>query len=102
MVKALGSYQLAVGSLAAATLVALVGTVLHLIEPIYLGKASLGVSLLCAVVGVSAISVRRWRIVRETRLSYRQLREDTEDVMASLRSPILASDNTLHEPADRP
>jgi Protein of unknown function (DUF2721) len=103
MVKALGAYQLAVGSFAAATLVALVGTMLHYLEPIYLGKIGLGLSLVCAVVGVTAIASGAWRIVRETQLSFRQLREDTADVMESLRSPILSSDDRItHEPVDRP
>jgi hypothetical protein len=92
LTRALGWYQLAIASFATATLVALVGTVLHSLEPIILGRAALGLALLSAVLGVTAVATGAWRIVRETWLSYELLREDTADVMESLRSPLLTSD----------
>jgi Protein of unknown function (DUF2721) len=100
LTRALGWYQLAIGSFAIATLVALIGTALHYLEPHYLGRAALVVSLGCAVVGVLAIAVGAWRVVRETRLSYALLREDTAEVMESLRSPLLTTDVQANEPKD--
>jgi hypothetical protein len=89
LTRALSWYQLSIASFAVATLVALVGTALHYLEPQYLGRAALGVSLSFAAVGVTAIAVGALLVVRETRLSYALLREDTVEVMDSLRSPLL-------------
>jgi hypothetical protein len=89
LTRALSWYQLSIASFGVATLVALVGTVLHYLEPHFLGRSALVASLACAVVGVSAISVGALLVVRETRLSYQLLREDTAEVMESLRSPLL-------------
>ena len=91
LTRALGWYQLAISSFAVATLVALAGTVLHWLEPHYLGRAALATSLGSAIVGVSAIAVGATRVVYETRLSYDLLREDTAEVMQSLRSPLLTT-----------
>jgi hypothetical protein len=91
LTRALGWYQLAISSFALATLVALAGTLLHWLEPLYLGRAALLASLGTAIVGVSAIAVGSTRVVYETRLSYQLLREDTDDVMQSLRSPLLTT-----------
>src|SRR5262249_2902477 len=98
LTRALGWYQLAISSFAVATLVALAGTLLHTLEPRYLGQAALLASLGAAIVGVSAIAVGATRVVYETRLSYQLLREDTAEVMQSLRSPLL----TTGLPNDRP
>lgn len=92
LTRALGWYQLAIGSFASATLVALVGTVLNYLEPLYLGKAALILSLLSAALGVTAIAIGAWEVVGETRLSYALLREDTAEVLDSLRSPLLTGD----------
>jgi hypothetical protein len=92
LTRALGWYQLGISSFAGATLLALVGTVLHQFEPDYLGRAGLLVALSCAVVGVAAIATGAIAVVRETWLSYQLLREDTADVLESLRSPLLLSD----------
>ena len=100
LTRALGWYHLAIGSFAAATLVALLGTVLNYLEPRYLAHAALVVSLIFAGLGVTAIATAAWRVVRETRLSYELLREDTAEVMESLRSPVLTTGPTADEPKD--
>jgi hypothetical protein len=91
LTRALGCYQLAICSFAIATLVALAGTALHYLEPDYLGRAALIVSLGSAILGGFALAVGAWRVVHETRLSYALLREDTAEVMESLRSPLLTT-----------
>ena len=97
LTRALGWYQLAISSFALATLIALAGTVLHYLEPRFLGQAALILSLGSAIVGVSAIAVGALRVVYETRLSYDLLREDTAEVMESLRSPVLTTAIRAHE-----
>jgi hypothetical protein len=98
LTRALGWYQLAISSFAVATLVALAGTVLNYLEPHYLGRAALVLSLGSAIVGVFAIAVGATRVVYETRLSYDLLREDTAEVMESLRSPLLTTAVTEDKP----
>src|SRR5947208_1932408 len=56
LTRALGWYQLGISSFAGATLLSLVGAVLNHLEPDYLGRAGLIVSLSCAVLGVAAIA----------------------------------------------
>ena len=87
LVRALGVFQLASASFAAATLVALVGTVLYTLEPVWLGRAFHLVGLLCATLGVGCIILGASLIVRETRLAYELLREDTSRLLVALRSP---------------
>jgi hypothetical protein len=98
LTRALGWYQFAIGSFAAATLIALVGTALNYLEPRQLAHAALIGSLVCAGLGVTAIAVAASRVVRETWLSYELLREDTAEVMESLRSPVLTSGLDADEP----
>jgi len=100
LTRALGWYQLAIASFAVATLVALVGSALHFLEMHYVRGAALALSLACAVVGVSAIAVGAILVVRETRLSFQLLREDTAEVLESLRSPLLTDGITPDRPKD--
>jgi hypothetical protein len=73
------------------------GTALNYLEPHFLGRAALVVSLSFAVLGVTAIAVGAWEVVQETRLSYDLLREDTAEVLASLRSPLLSGDGQVEK-----
>ena len=41
---------------------------LHYLEPTYMGRIGLAFSLSCAAVGVTAIGIGAWHIVRETRV----------------------------------
>ena len=100
LLRALGWFHLAIGSFATATLVALVGTALNYLEPRHYAHGALAVSLCCAGVGVTAIAVGAARVVQETRLSYALLREDTADVMESLRSPVLTTGVRVDESKD--
>jgi hypothetical protein len=88
LVRALGAYQFAGGSLAASTLVALVGAMLHFLGLFWPEAAALVLAMICATVGVGGIATGAYRVVHEARLGYVQLREDTADVLESLRSPI--------------
>jgi hypothetical protein len=98
LVRALGVFQLAGASFAAATLVALVGTVLHALEPAWLKQVFHAVGLLCATVGVGSIITGATLIVRETRLAYELLRKDTAYLLETLRSPPATAQTILpHE-----
>jgi hypothetical protein len=87
LVSALGAFQFGGIFFAAATLVALIGTVLHSWEPTFLGPAFSVVSLLCFTVGVGSIITGAAHIVRETRVAHSLLHDETDKLLHALRAP---------------
>lgn len=84
LMKALGAFQLAYGSFGAATLVALVGAALSSFQLFPLAHTALGGSFVCFMTAIVATMVGAIRLVRETRLAYAIIRDDTVRLLASL------------------
>lgn len=87
LTQALGAFQLAFGSFAAATLVALTGAGLASFQLFPLAHAALFGSFLCFMTAILSTMVGAVRLVRETRLAYEIIREDTERLLAALGDP---------------
>jgi hypothetical protein len=87
LVRALGFFQLACGSFAAATLMALLGAVLALFNATTLREASLIATLVCTAVAVAGIVAGCSILVRESRMAYSILREETIHVLEALGEP---------------
>ncbi len=87
LVRALGAFQLAYGSFSAATLVALIGAGLGLVQLTRLSHTALVLSLGCFCVAILATIVGATRIVRETRLAYTVVRDDAVRLLDTLQGP---------------
>ncbi|MFO0840979.1 MAG: DUF2721 domain-containing protein [Gemmataceae bacterium] len=84
MTQALGAFQLAYGSFAAATLVALIGAALASFGLFPLAHGALAGSFACFMTAIVSTMVGAIRLVRETRLAYEVVREDTARLLAEL------------------
>ena len=78
LVQALTSFYTAVGSFAAAALLSLVAAGLYLGELNTASNASLACALGAGIVGVGGVVTGAMLLVRETRMTLRILREETE------------------------
>lgn len=85
LIRALGSFQFAFGSFAAAALVALVGACLALVAPRAVVQGALFAVLACMIVAVGAIVIGAMRLVRESRMAYTILREQSARAIQMLQ-----------------
>jgi hypothetical protein len=83
LIRALGFFQLAYGGFAAATLVSLLGAAIVVWQGVFI-HIILGAALICALVAVGGIVAGAAILVRESRIAYRILREETVFVLESL------------------
>jgi hypothetical protein len=85
--RALASFQLAFGSFATATLVALLGAFVGHFELRYVGYGVFLLVLACMAVAVGGVARGAWLVVRESRMAYAILREETAHVLRVLIVP---------------
>jgi hypothetical protein len=86
LIRALGFFQLAYGGFAAATLVSLLGAALVVMKGLF-HEVILGAALMCALVAVGGIVTGSAILVRESRMAYRILREETVFVLEAINDP---------------
>jgi hypothetical protein len=84
LVRALGFFQLACGSFAAATLAALFGAVFAMLNVTWLREVALAATLVCTCLAVGGIVTGCTVLVRESRIAYAILREETVYVLESI------------------
>jgi hypothetical protein len=84
LIRALGFFQLACGSFAASTLLALFGAVFALLDAHILREIALAATLVSASVAVAGIVTGATGVVIESRLAYTILSEETVYLLESL------------------
>lgn len=84
LIRALGWFQVAFAAFASATLVALIGSTLSMIAPKWVGHAALGVVVACMLVAVGGVASGARLIIRESRMAYRILKEESAHVVKML------------------
>ncbi len=85
MIRAMGFFQLACGAFAAATLIALFGAVFALVNANVFREVSLLATLICTVVAVSGLVAGSFLLVRESRMAYTILREESVYVLEGFK-----------------
>ncbi|MGL4552829.1 MAG: DUF2721 domain-containing protein [Gemmataceae bacterium] len=85
LIRALGAFQLSFGSFAAATLVALFGACLGLVAPRVVVVVTLFAVVGCMAVAIGGIVTGAGLVVRESRMAYTILREESAHVLRMLR-----------------
>jgi hypothetical protein len=85
LIRALAAFQLSFGSFAAATMVALLGACLALIAPRVVVTVTMFLVVACMAVAIGGILTGAAVLVRESRIAYSILREESAHVVRLLR-----------------
>ena len=84
LIRAVAAFQVAFAAFASATLVALIGSTLSMVAPKQVGHAALALVVACMLVAVSGVVAGARLIIRESRMAYSILKEESEHVVEML------------------
>lgn len=85
LVRALTAFYVAVGAFAAASLISILGAGLSMAHQELLQRVSLGTAIVAGIVGVGGLVVGSFLLVRETRVTFLILSEETSQMLNSAR-----------------